>query len=691
MHAPHRRRLAAGGPMRPAAVGLAALVLVLSGPAALAQPDPGQPAAARDPAVAEPDAETPRDESPTFLDSVTISANVRPAAVRDTPGVVSVIDSETIQERMIEDFSDLVKYEPGVYVENSVTRLGLNGFNIRGIGGNRVMTMVDGVQTSEQFDFGPFNVHQAGLDVDVLKTVEIVRSANSALYGSDALGGVVSLFTKDPADYLQDQRFYTGAKTTWDSRAGDLGVNLTLAGGNERVQASVFTSLNRGREIGKPGHRPHAGRNPHRAESAGRGRPAGSGQAGLQRIARQPVAHHRRAVRLPRRDGLALEQPAARLREILLSHQRLGRRRHAEAPAALARPHPRRPRDRPAVVAGVRAAQRHSPGRRRRSGDVRLRPDVPVDAPRHPRLRAGRLRRFGAGSAVAGQPGRRHADHVRRQLQDRLLRHAARPDRDRYRHRTAGGDRPGLPEQVLPGERRGRSRRLSPGRYPVRPHHPRARRALRPLLARRQPGRPGVPLERQPGSGRLLGRRPVAQDRHDGAVDRRGDAARAVRGRIPGASLQRRQHRLRQSPRRLYDAAEHGAPGGDERQSRGRHPDRVRPRQLRIQRVLEPVRRLHRADRHRLQPPDPAARVPEPEPRSSPDRRGRAARRVVSDRQRDDSGQLRAESTARRFCRAPRTVCRWPRRRRSAPSHRTKAWSDSGTCNRRAAGAASSR
>ncbi len=144
----------------------------------------------------------PTDDPLTFLDSVTVSATLRPAPVRETPGMVSVIDSETIEERLTQNFADLVKYEPGVYVENNVTRLGLNGFNIRGIGGNRVMTQVDGVQTSEQFDFGPFNIHQVGLDVDALKTVEIVRSANSALYGSDALGGVVSLFTKDPADYL---------------------------------------------------------------------------------------------------------------------------------------------------------------------------------------------------------------------------------------------------------------------------------------------------------------------------------------------------------------------------------------------------------------------------------------------------------------------------------------------------------
>ncbi len=176
MHPEHRPRFDGGAPTTPAAIALAVLVLVLSGPAAaLAQPDPGQPVAAAEPGAAETDAQPdgaepaaePEPAEPlTFLDSVSVSATMRPAPVRDTPGMVSVIDDETIQERMIEDFADLVKYEPGVYVENNVTRLGLNGFNIRGIGGNRVMTLVDGVQTSEQFDFGPFNIHQGSLDVD---------------------------------------------------------------------------------------------------------------------------------------------------------------------------------------------------------------------------------------------------------------------------------------------------------------------------------------------------------------------------------------------------------------------------------------------------------------------------------------------------------------------------------------------
>ena len=243
MRHPHRAGATCGGV--PTAGGiLAVLSLIVAAPSVPPAQQAADPESGAQPSDGEP---------LTFLDSVTVSATLRPAPVMEIPGTVTVIDTEAIQGRMLETFADLVKYEPGVYVENHVTRLGLNGFNIRGIGGNRVMTQVDGVQTSEQFDFGPFNVHQAGLDVDTLKSVEIVRSANSALYGSDALGGVVSLFTKDPADYLHGDRFYVGAKTTWDGRANDASGNLTLAGGGDRLQGSAFLSVNRGGQIRNQG------------------------------------------------------------------------------------------------------------------------------------------------------------------------------------------------------------------------------------------------------------------------------------------------------------------------------------------------------------------------------------------------------------------------------------------------------
>ena len=84
---------------------LAALVLILSGPGAVLGQESAdnQPADAGPPADSEGDGGRSTDDPLTFLDSVAVSATLRPAPVRDTPGMVSVIDSETIQERMIED------------------------------------------------------------------------------------------------------------------------------------------------------------------------------------------------------------------------------------------------------------------------------------------------------------------------------------------------------------------------------------------------------------------------------------------------------------------------------------------------------------------------------------------------------------------------------------------------------------
>ena len=94
---------------------------------------------------------------PKFLESITVSATRSPTSVKDAPASVSVIDAARIEREMVNDSRDLVRYEPGVYVENDVTRLGLSGFNIRGIGGNRVLTQVDGIPTAEQFSFGPLS------------------------------------------------------------------------------------------------------------------------------------------------------------------------------------------------------------------------------------------------------------------------------------------------------------------------------------------------------------------------------------------------------------------------------------------------------------------------------------------------------------------------------------------------------
>ena len=230
---------------------LAALATALTSPSFAQDPKATSAQAPKDASKDEKSdkpAKPAQDKPQRFLDEVTVSATFNPASIRETPGTVSVIDDETIANRLIENVGDLVKFEPGVYLESNLNRVGLNGFNIRGIGGNRVMTQIDGVETSEQFDFGPFNVHQFDLDLDTLKSAEIVRSSNSSLYGSDALGGVVSFFTKDPADYLAGRDVHVGAKTSYDSRSSNASGNVILAAGRDRVKGSLFAGYAYGHE-----------------------------------------------------------------------------------------------------------------------------------------------------------------------------------------------------------------------------------------------------------------------------------------------------------------------------------------------------------------------------------------------------------------------------------------------------------
>ena len=57
---------------------------------------------------------------------------------------------------------------------------------------------------------------------------------------------MVSLFTKDPEDWLRGNRFHIAAKTTWDGRANDAIGKVAVAGGSDRIQGSLFVSANRG-------------------------------------------------------------------------------------------------------------------------------------------------------------------------------------------------------------------------------------------------------------------------------------------------------------------------------------------------------------------------------------------------------------------------------------------------------------
>lgn len=169
-------------------------------------------------------------------EAITVSATRRAEAVSDVPATVSVISAEQIQDNFVSDIKDLIQYEPGVSVRTAPARFtaagantgrdGNSGFNIRGLEGNRVLIVMDGIRLPDAFSFGGQSVGRGDyLDMDTLKSVEILRGPASALYGSDGIAGAVAFITKDPEDYLKDGRSfalqgtpsYTSADSTFSS------------------------------------------------------------------------------------------------------------------------------------------------------------------------------------------------------------------------------------------------------------------------------------------------------------------------------------------------------------------------------------------------------------------------------------------------------------------------------------------
>ena len=165
---------------------------------------------------------------------------------------VSVIGRKTLNQASAQNLDDMVLYEPGVSVPSDNNRRGHAGINIRGIDGNRILMMVDGVRIPESYAGGGSNGAISGRDMvesDTLKQVDIVKGPYSALYGSDALGGVVNMVTLSPSDFVDaGKRGHFGLKHGYRSRDRSHGVTATVAGFHENAEGLLMLTRRQGHE-----------------------------------------------------------------------------------------------------------------------------------------------------------------------------------------------------------------------------------------------------------------------------------------------------------------------------------------------------------------------------------------------------------------------------------------------------------
>jgi len=140
--------------------------------------------------------------------AVTVTATMSEHDARTAPASVTIITAEELAERNASDVLDAVRGAPGITLQGT----GLGGrktIALRGMEGKHVLMLVDGRRVSASDDIIGHSDYQYGwLPVSVIERIEVIRGPMSALYGSEALGGVINIITKRSNDH------WTGSLST---------------------------------------------------------------------------------------------------------------------------------------------------------------------------------------------------------------------------------------------------------------------------------------------------------------------------------------------------------------------------------------------------------------------------------------------------------------------------------------------
>lgn len=167
------------------------------------------------------------------LDEVVVTGTRTPKPLKEVPVLTRVITGEDIKQLNPPDLQTLLEFElPGLQF-GQAHGSGLPELQFQGAAGGYVLFLLDGERLAGEGSSN--NIDYSRIDVDNIKRIEIVKGPMSTLYGSQAMGGVVNMITKD-AD-----RPFTGYVSARYSDKGDQ--KYSVSGGTLQNRFSSYTTL----------------------------------------------------------------------------------------------------------------------------------------------------------------------------------------------------------------------------------------------------------------------------------------------------------------------------------------------------------------------------------------------------------------------------------------------------------------
>ncbi len=182
-------------------------------------------------------------DSAQVLDTVQVTANRFAQPINQTTSSVTVINRDAIEKSQALDVADLLIKQVGIDVVRTGGSGSLNTIFMRGGNSNHTLILVDGIRANSATQ-GIFDM--AHMPLASIERIEIVRGPRAALWGSDALSGVIHIFTRTPKSLTAELRAGSFKRYGADIGYGfgDEQSNIGFIAGTDNSQGFSSTNSN---------------------------------------------------------------------------------------------------------------------------------------------------------------------------------------------------------------------------------------------------------------------------------------------------------------------------------------------------------------------------------------------------------------------------------------------------------------
>ncbi len=171
--------------------------------------------------------------SQILMDELVVTATRTDNSILDTPVRVNLISPKFIANSPVRTIDEILKYAPGINWSRPFGVFSTKAIvTMRGLSGKeqgRVMVLLDGIPINKS-DGGTVDWNM--IDMEMVRKVEITKGAGSALYGGNAMGGVINIITQPPTD-----KFYARTSLEYGS-FNTMGAKVMVGGNKPLKKAS---------------------------------------------------------------------------------------------------------------------------------------------------------------------------------------------------------------------------------------------------------------------------------------------------------------------------------------------------------------------------------------------------------------------------------------------------------------------